>query len=143
MSSLFGSDDSAQRAQERANERTLQLQAQLAGQAREDAFNLFPQAQEERRRSFQQALGLLQGALPQQTGTFQQGNVAAQNQILAGLPQIQNAILGRPVDLSALQATQVPIDLSFAEQQLPDVSRETMPNNNNIMSLLQQRGIRL
>ena len=34
---------------------------------------------------------------------FQQGNVGAQQAILSGLPQIQNAILGGNVDLSGLQ----------------------------------------
>ena len=53
-------------------------------QARGDIFQLFPAAQKARQ-------------------YFQQGNVMAQNQQIAGLGQIQNAILGRPINQNALK----------------------------------------
>jgi hypothetical protein len=50
--------------------------------------------------------------------------VAAQNQILAGLPQIQNALLGNQVDLSGLQAYQAPQqDYGFFNQTLPQITQ--------------------
>ncbi len=45
--------------------------------------------------------------------------MAAQQVLLAGLPQVQNAILGRPVRQEGLQAQTVQFDPSFLHQQLP------------------------
>ena len=61
-------------------------------------------------------------SLPAQTDVFQQGNVGAQQAILSGLPQIQNALLGGNVDFSQLQPfeAQTP-DLGFFQQELPQV----------------------
>jgi hypothetical protein len=58
-------------------------------------------------------------SLPAQTDVFQQGNVGAQQAILSGLPQIQNALIGGNVDLSQLQPFQVQKpDLGFFSQQI-------------------------
>ncbi|MBL4622905.1 MAG: hypothetical protein JKY89_10945 [Immundisolibacteraceae bacterium] len=88
--------------------------------ARDDLFKLFPAAQENAAAGFQSALDVFGQSLPAQSQVFQQGNVAAQQQLLSGLPQFQNAILGGNVDLSQLQPTQLQQpDLSFFQQQLP------------------------
>jgi hypothetical protein len=47
---------------------------------------------------------MLTGATPQQIDMTARGNIGAQDTLLAGLPQIQNAILGMPVDMGALQS---------------------------------------
>jgi hypothetical protein len=89
-------------------------------QARSDISTLFPSAAENVTQGFQGALDVFGQALPAQTQAFQQGNIAAQQQLLAGLPQFQNAILGGQVDYSQLQPTQLQTpDLSFFQQQLP------------------------
>jgi len=89
-------------------------------QAREDLFKLFPAAQENAAAGFQGALDIFGQSLPAQSQVFQQGNVAAQQQLLAGLPQFQNAILGGNVDFNQLQPTQLQQpDLSFFQRQLP------------------------
>ena len=89
-------------------------------QARGDLFNLFPSAQAAGQQGFQGAIDVFNQSVPAQQQAFQGGNVAAQQQILAGLPQIQNALFGNQVDLSGLQAYQAPQqDLSFLNQQLP------------------------
>ena len=72
-------------------------------QARGDIFQLFPAAQKARQQGIQSGFNLYQAALPTQTQYFQQGNVMAQNQQIAGLGQIQNAILGRPINQNALK----------------------------------------
>ena len=88
--------------------------------AREGIFKLFPAAQQDLRGGFQGALDIFGQSLPAQTNVFQQGNVAAQQQLLAGLPQFQNAIFGNQVDFGALQPTQIQTpDLGFFQQQLP------------------------
>ena len=81
--------------------------AQSREQARQDVLRLFPEAQQAQTQGFQQAQEFLAGqVLPQQAGLFQQGNIAAQQTLLGGLPQVQRAILGQPTDLSGLQPTQ-------------------------------------
>ena len=106
------SDRASQTASNRINTST--------AQARGDLFKLFPSAQQAGQQGFQGALDVFGNSVPAQQQAFQGGNVAAQNQILAGLPQIQNALLGNQVDLSQLQAYEAPQqDLSFLNQQLP------------------------
>ncbi len=91
-----------------------------ANRAREDVNRLFPQAQESAQQGFQGALNVFGQSLPAQTDVFQQGNVGAQQAILSGLPQIQNALFGNQVDLNQLQPFQVQQpDLSFFNQTLP------------------------
>jgi len=80
---------------------------------------LFRGAASNRVRGATKALDILGQSAPQQLSTFQQGNIGAQEQLLAGLPQIQNALLGLPVDLSGLQPKQVQFDPSFTQQTLP------------------------
>lgn len=92
-----------------------QLIAQQAGIARGDINQLFPQAQQARDLGFQQSLNVLGGALPQQAGLFQQGNVGAQQALLQGLPQFQNAILGMPTDLNALQPQSFDFNFDFLD----------------------------
>lgn len=85
------------------------IQDQMA-QSRSDLFRLFPQAQESRNAAMLAGLNLYGQAFPEQLNAFQGGNVMAQQSLLAGLPQMNNAILGSPVDLSALQAQRVPVN---------------------------------
>jgi hypothetical protein len=80
---------------------------QQTNQARGDIFQLFPAAQQARQQGIQSGFNLYKAALPTQTQYFQQGNIQAQNQQLAGLGQIQNAILGRPINQGALKAGNV------------------------------------
>lgn len=85
-------------------------------QARTDLFKLFPAAQGNAEAGFQSALNIFSQSIPAQTQAFQQGNVAAQQQILAGLPQFQNAILGGQVDFGQLQPFQLQLS-DFSQQQ--------------------------
>lgn len=90
-----------------------------AMRARIDVNRLFPEARQSADLGFQGALDVFGQSVPSQANVFQQGNVGAQQQILAGLPQMQNAILGGNVDLSGLQPVSLQPDLSFMSQQLP------------------------
>jgi hypothetical protein len=106
-------------AQADANDKAAQQLAASTAAARQDLFKLYPAAQQNMQQGYQGALDVFKNTLPQQASTFQAGNVAAQNQLLAGMPQYQNAILGAPVDYSKFQATQLQQpDFSFANQQL-------------------------
>jgi hypothetical protein len=113
------STDKATKAQVKAGDKASQQLAASTSQAKSDLFKLFPAAQQNAQRGYQGALDVFNQALPQQAGVFQAGNVAAQNQLLAGMPQYQNAILGAPVDYSQFQATQLQQpSFDFANQQL-------------------------
>jgi hypothetical protein len=80
--------------------------------------------QEMRQQGLQQGLGML-GQLYGPTAMLnQQGNLAAQRAILAGLPMQRAAIMGTPIDYSGLQTTQIGYDPAmlagiFGQAQLP------------------------
>ncbi len=115
-----GAEKKAAKAQTQALEQGQQFTREGVEQARQDLFKLFPAAQQNLQQGFQGALDVFGQSLPAQTDVFQQGNVAAQQQLLAGLPQFRNAILGGNVDFSQLQPTQLQTpDLGFFQQQLP------------------------
>lgn len=119
-----GAEKKAAKAQQAGIEAGIDATQQATAQARGDLLDIFPQAQQTAQQGFQGALDVFGQSLPAQMNSFQQGNVAAQNQILAGLPQIQNALLGNQVDLSGLQAYQAPQqDYSFFNQTLPQITQ--------------------
>lgn len=123
-----GAEKKAAKAQTQALEQGQAFTREGVEQARQDLFNLFPAAQQNLQQGFQGALDVFGQSLPAQTNVFQQGNVGAQQQLLAGLPQFQNAILGNQVDFSALQPTQLQTpDLGFFQQQLPQFANPFAP----------------
>lgn len=77
-------------------------------QARGEVLPLFEGARESAQQGIGAGIEFLTGAIPQQIEPFRAGNVAAQQQLTRGLPQIQNAILGNPIDLSGFQARKIP-----------------------------------
>ena len=66
-----------------------------------------------------QSLGIVGQTIPRAGEAFQRGNVGAQQNIISAMPQIQNALLGIPVDYSQFQTTEIPVDYSWAQQTLP------------------------
>ena len=115
--------DSSKRSANTAKNTAGQQQAALDAsvkQARGDLFNLSPSAEANSQKGYQSALDVFGQFMPQQASTFQQGNVAAQNQILAGMPQAHNALMGGAVDYSQFQPTQLDYDPSMFQQQLPE-----------------------
>ena len=106
----------AQQAQNDKNELFLDKKTKEAGALTK---GLFESASQNRLAGSKRALDILGQSIPQQLSTFRQGNLAAQEQLLAGLPQIQNALLGLPTDLSTLQPRQSTFDPSFTQQKLP------------------------
>jgi len=83
-------------------------------------MSLFPASDTNRNLGFQAALDVMAQAAPQQLSAFQQGNLGAQAALLGGLPQMQNAILGLPANLNAIQPQAIQYDTSFFNQQLPE-----------------------
>ena len=109
-------------------------------QARQDLMTLFPAAIESAQQGFQGAADVFKSVVPQQSQVFQQGNINAQNTLLSGLPQQQNAILGNPVNNQALQPTnQFQPDFGFLNQQLGQQQQAGQSTaNNQLMTNLAQ-----
>lgn len=94
---------------------------QAAQNIRQQAFGT---GQRMRQQGMQQGLGMLSQLYGPTANLYQQGNMAAQRALLAGLPLQRAAILGEPMDYSALQPTQISYDPNmlagiFGGAQLP------------------------
>jgi len=91
-----------------------------AARAESQVLPLFGAAQENLLTGAQGALDIFGRTAPAQIEAAQGGNLTAQQTLLAGLPQFQNAILGGNVDFGALQAqVQQAPGADFFQQQLP------------------------
>ena len=113
-----GAERDAAKVSQRGIERGQDFIRQGTQEARTDIKNIFPLAQQALQGGFQGAANIFGQAIPQQADVFQQGNVAAQQQIAQGLPQFQNAILGRPVDFGQFKpVTLQQPDFSFLQNQ--------------------------
>lgn len=122
LGGLFGSNQAKKAAQQQSNDlrEAQRLQREATDQARADINRLFPVAQQNLLTGAQGAMDVFNQITPQQMQVMQQGNMAAQQALLAGLPQMNNAILGMPVDYSGFTAQQ------FATPQF----NFSMPNFN-------------
>ncbi len=118
--SLGGTDSSAQELTLKQNQETLDLIERQTQRATRDVSKLFGSAEQNLLAGNQAALDTMGQYAPQQFSALQQGNLNAQQQIASGLPQMQNALLGLPTDLSGFQPRGVSVDTSFLENaQLP------------------------
>lgn len=124
VSSIFGGG-SGGGEQASVNQEVRGILTADARRAQANAVDLFNTAGQNRNLGFQGALDVFGQAAPQQVSTFQQGNINAQDILLAGFPQFQNAILGGQVDLSGLAPRQVTFDPSFLNQTLPDFAQSS------------------
>lgn len=129
--------DKALDAQGRQLEKNEQFIKDQADRSRGDAIPLFDAAQVSREQGFQGALDVFGQTIPQQASVFQQGNVGAQQALLAGQQQQRNAILGLPTDLSGLQPqtlqfdTRPPTDESVLQpQNLPPTDSPVLQPQN-------------
>jgi hypothetical protein len=127
VSNKNAADDAinAQQAQNRENNEFIREQA---AKARQDIIPLYDASRGVLRDTAGASLDLLKGLTPEQIDLAARGNIAGQETLLAGLPQVQNAILGMPVDMGALQTTDLrtPGMLDWlTNAKLPD---QRMPN---------------
>lgn len=116
-----GAEKKAAQAQERGIERQIEESAKGTDEARKQVMALYPAAEESLNKGAQSALDVFGQFLPQQASVFQQGNMGGQQQLAAGLPQIQNALMGGTVDYSQFQPQEIQYDQGIFNQQLPDV----------------------
>lgn len=90
--------DKAAKGQKKGMEQSLDI----TNRARQDVMNLFDQSAKSSRLGMEQAMDYYKKAATQRMTPFLQGNKAAQNAIGAGAQQAQNAILGLPVNMQAI-----------------------------------------
>lgn len=109
----------AAEAQQDATDQSIAYTREATAEARKDIDKYFPQAQATTAAGFKGALDTFNQFMPAQTDVYQQGNVGAQQALLSGLPQMQNAILGAPIDYSAFQPQRLDFDTSIFNQSLP------------------------
>ena len=114
-----GTDDSAQKSQKSANSRNIRRIERDTKVAREEAKGLFSASDTNRNMGFQAALDVMGQSIPEQMRAYRQGNVVAQQTLLAGLPQIQNALLGNQIDMTGLEPQYLDMVPTFSQQQLP------------------------
>lgn len=130
-----GSNSAAKKGA-KAAERGQDILAQSREQARGDVNRIFPLAQEMQAQGFDDFRNFLTNqVVPQQTQPFIGGNMAAQAQVARGLPQIQNAILGRQTDLSGFKARQVGQQPGFDLGAINPQPFEAQPTNSTQFNL--------
>jgi hypothetical protein len=118
------------KSQERQKANSQKYIEEAVRKARSDIFKLYPAAQQARQQGLDAGISLFQQAYPQMQNSFQQGNVAAQKALIQGLGQQQNAFLGRPVDMSGMQAQALPMPqgLQLPPQQLQPINQLGLEN---------------
>lgn len=79
---------------------------EAAKEAKKTIFDMAPIAEQNYQMGTQAGLNVLGQSIAPQSQLARGGNIAAQQQLIAGLGQQQNALLGRPVDMSQLQTYQ-------------------------------------
>lgn len=97
-------DRSQQKSQIAFNREGIDFARDEAERARRDIYSLFGPMRQAARGGFESSLDYARRSEPRRIDAMQTGSSAARQASLAGLGQIQNAILGKPIDLSALQS---------------------------------------
>lgn len=117
---LFGDEDtSAQDATLSQNAEVMKIIRENAERARGDVMDIMPTTDINRNLGLAAALDTLARSGPEQMRMAQEGNMAAQSALLSALPQVQNAILGNPIDMSGLRPTRIGYDPTVMRAQLP------------------------
>lgn len=109
-------DDSAQKAQMAANQRSQAFIEDQALKAENASGRLFDSSAANLLAGNSAAANLYKDAFNPQMDTSNQGYNNAQNQIYRGMPQIQNALMGLPIDYAAFQPQQITPDTSFIDK---------------------------
>ena len=129
----------AMQSQERQNESNAQFIAQQTAKARAEAVPLFAESQQAREGGFQKALDVFGQTIPRQIQATQAGSLGAQQALLSGLPQIQSAILGQPVNFNQLAPKQIGVNTSFARQSLAKTPQSVSRALSGALSPAQQQ----
>ena len=121
VKTLFGDPESTEaiERQEKSNEQMREFIQRQTDQARADLRKALPSQVAAMTAGTQAGLDIYQQTMPQQMQAMLGGNVAAQKAILDGLSMYESAYRGGPIDYTSLKPYQGSVDMSFAQQQLP------------------------
>lgn len=102
-------------------EKGMDQSAALAQQARKDVLGLFDRSAESARMGSKGAFEFYKRVAPQRMAPYLQGNRQARQAVTIGAQQANNAILGQPVDMQAINQPGVQPDTSYLEGvELPE-----------------------
>lgn len=122
--SLFGTTEN--KAQEEQNKKSSEYTQQQAALAQAAAQALYGDSRYPLQMGYQGAADATSAALKSAIDVSGKGNLEAQKLLLAGMPQFQNAIMGLPVDYSALQPVSItPDDGSLAWLDNVEIGKRT------------------
>lgn len=115
---LFGGTDrSAQRATQAQNQLSQQFIQAQEGRAQDFLSGALPQMQNATFQGFQGAADVVGSMAPQQISAMQQGNVAAQQYLMGGLPAFQRALMGQPLNYNP-QTFQAQVNPALFQRQV-------------------------
>jgi len=115
---LFGGTDrSAQRATQAQNQLSQQFIKAQEGRTQNFLSGALPGMQNATYQGFQGAADVVGSLAPQQINALQQGNVAAQQQLIQGLPAFQRALMGQPLNYNP-QAFQAQYNPALFQRQV-------------------------
>ena len=104
MFGLFDDNDDALESQEDWNHHLLNYLQWRTKIGREDIAKWMPKARESGKAGYRAALNAQRHTIPEQLKALRHANTASQEALLAGLPQMNNAVLGQNVNLGGLQS---------------------------------------
>jgi hypothetical protein len=127
---LFGGTDrSAQRATQAQNQLSQQFIKAQEGRAQDYLSGAMPRMQDATYQGFQGAADVVGSLAPQQINALQQGNVAAQQQLIQGLPAFQRALMGQPLNYNP-QAFQAQYNPALFQRQVFNPNAQVMQQPN-------------
>lgn len=134
MSSIFGggtssSSKASQQAQLGENRKVQQFIEQQQRQNRGDITGATPEILAMQQAGNQGALDLLGQSIAPQLSAFQQGNMGAQQQLIASLGNYQNALMGAP--MQAYQPMGIDADYSYLQDVQLAMPPEPTPAQPN------------
>lgn len=135
VSAVAGAASSRKASKDQAKgvKKGLDQSAALAAEARADAMQLFQRSSLAQRGGIEAALNFYKQSAPLRMAPFVQGNQAAQNVIGQGAQQANNAILGLPVDMSFTQQQQPQVDMSYMDNAVLPEYKPPFPEEEPVM----------
>lgn len=140
VSSRSSSKRAAETA-EKTSDAQLAYMKQAEDRARADINRLFPQAQQQRNLGYQRSMDMLSQAMPMTIDAMQQGNMNAQSVLAGGAQQMQNAILGGPVNYDFMQPQAVNVDYQSLLDNVPKVQNQMQRDDAGVYGPIDTRAV--
>lgn len=111
----------AGKEQRKGVEKGLEQSSDISQQARQDVLSLFDRSAQSARMGSKGAFDFYKRVAPERMAPYLQGNEQARQAVTIGAQQANNAILGQPVDMQAINQPGVQPDMGYLEEaEMPD-----------------------